>query len=298
MVKNRKLVLRDKLDRLMKSHHPSFFGAAFPILATKSTTGRELYEQVWMRVRSMLKLTSHERSQLWWNNCTIANEIKKMQALKPFVLKHVDAKGQACSICHWSEKCFGCLVQPSDTDATQLRAKLATGTFIACEWDQKYFDSNSDPLSMNWQEHESIIEVQNELNQEVPLQDCMKLFQKGDSIQASCSNCGYESDNEKSLKLQGNPPVLMIQLKRFKVTRYQTLKMQSLITFPLYDFDLGEHVAFKEAGKSYMYDLYGIVNHYGTMSFGHYIGFVKNEHTGEWLKYNDSRVTPITEDQV
>lgn len=74
--------------------------------------------------------------------------------------------------------------------------------------------------------------------------------------------------------------------------------MQSLITFPLYDFDLGEHVAFKEAGKSYMYDLYGIVNHYGTMSFGHYIGFVKNEHTGEWLKYNDSRVTPITEDQV
>ena len=34
------------------------------------------------------------------------------------------------------------------------------------------------------------------------------------------------------------------------------------------------------------------------MSFGHYIGFVKNELTGEWLKYDDARCSTINEDEV
>ena len=32
-----------------------------------------------------------------------------------------------------------------------------------------------------------------------------------------------------------------------------------MITFPLYDFDLSDYVAFKEPGKCYQYDLFGIV---------------------------------------
>merc|ERR1712032_363654 len=34
------------------------------------------------------------------------------------------------------------------------------------------------------------------------------------------------------------------------------------------------------------------------MISGHYIGFVKNEVTGEWLKYDDSNCTPIKEEEV
>ena len=37
----------------------------------------------------------------------------------------------------------------------------------------------------------------------------------------------------------------------------------------------------------YRYDLFGIVNHFGTMTNGHYLSYVKNERTGEWLKYDD-----------
>ena len=34
------------------------------------------------------------------------------------------------------------------------------------------------------------------------------------------------------------------------------------------------------------------------MTGGHYIGVVKNDRTGEWLQYDDSRCTTINEDQV
>jgi len=39
----------------------------FPILATKNTTRRELYEQVWMRVRSQFKHQTYDRQNLWWD---------------------------------------------------------------------------------------------------------------------------------------------------------------------------------------------------------------------------------------
>lgn len=67
MVFNRKLCLRDANESLLKKYEPVLFGTQFPILATKNTSRRELYEQVWMRVRSMLKHTCYDRQNLWWN---------------------------------------------------------------------------------------------------------------------------------------------------------------------------------------------------------------------------------------
>jgi len=70
MIFNRKLCLRDQNERLIKRYEPVLFGTQFPILATRSTSRRDLYEQVWMRVRSQLKLSSYDRKNLWWNNET------------------------------------------------------------------------------------------------------------------------------------------------------------------------------------------------------------------------------------
>lgn len=35
--------------------------------------------------------------------------------------------------------------------------------------------------------------------------------------------------------------------------------MQSMITYPLYDLDMSEHVPFKDPNTCYLYDLYGVV---------------------------------------
>ena len=59
--------------------------------------------------------------------------------------------------------------------------------------------------------------------------------------------------------------------------------MQNMVTYPLYDLDMGASVPFKDESTCYLYDLYGVVNHFGTMSGGHYTATVKNPRTQEWL---------------
>jgi len=44
MIFNRKLCLRNTNERLVKKYEPCLFDMQFPILATESTTRRELYE--------------------------------------------------------------------------------------------------------------------------------------------------------------------------------------------------------------------------------------------------------------
>ena len=67
MIFSRKLCLRDQNESLLKKYEPVLFGTQFPVLATKNTSRRELYEQVWMRVRCLLKHTCYDRQNLWWN---------------------------------------------------------------------------------------------------------------------------------------------------------------------------------------------------------------------------------------
>ena len=52
-------------------------------------------------------------------------------------------------------------------------------------------------------------------------------------------------------------------------------KMSNYIRYPLFGLDMSPHVAFHEPGKCYIYDLYAVVNHYGTMNGGHYTATVK-----------------------
>ena len=44
---------------------------------------------------------------------------------------------------------------------------------------------------------------------------------------------------------------------------------------------------------SMLYDLYGVVNHSGTLSFGHYTAKCFNEPENKWYTYNDSMVSQI-----
>ena len=46
------------------------------------------------------------------------------------------------------------------------------------------------------------------------------------------------------------------------------------------------------------YDLHGVVNHYGTLGFGHYVCFTKNPYDKKWYKYDDQTREEIKEEQV
>lgn len=47
-----------------------------------------------------------------------------------------------------------------------------------------------------------------------------------------------------------------------------------------------------------VYDLHGIVNHYGTLGFGHYVSFVRNYFEQTWYKYEDEERTEVKEEQL
>ena len=46
------------------------------------------------------------------------------------------------------------------------------------------------------------------------------------------------------------------------------------------------------------YDLMGVINHYGSLSFGHYVSMNKNPYDGQWYKYDDQLRIPIPESQI
>jgi ubiquitin C-terminal hydrolase len=81
---------------------------------------------------------------------------------------------------------------------------------------------------------------------------------------------------------------LVIDIKRFNT---HTKKNQILVTFPLEDLDLSKYViGYKK--ESYVYDLYGICNHMGGTTGGHYTAFVKNAEN-KWNHYNDRSVESV-----
>lgn len=51
--------------------------------------------------------------------------------------------------------------------------------------------------------------------------------------------------------------------------------------------------AANKPGQPVIYDLYGVVNHYGTMGGGHYTAYCQNFLNKKWYEFNDSRVSEI-----
>lgn len=47
-----------------------------------------------------------------------------------------------------------------------------------------------------------------------------------------------------------------------------------------------------------MYNLHGIVNHYGTLGFGHYVSYTQNPFDGKWYRYDDLIREQVAEEDL
>ncbi len=94
---------------------------------------------------------------------------------------------------------------------------------------------------------------------------------------------------DKVMRLYKLPQVLLIHLKRFnhKNTRFKNL-------IGVEKIDLKVKLEEFEVIGGIKYELIGVVNHFGSMSFGHYTAYVKKD---EWMKYDDESVYKRCEDQ-
>ena len=107
----------------------------------------------------------------------------------------------------------------------------------------------------------------------------------------------------KVMKIFMPPPVLIIQLKRFRMIGNQWRKLQNLVDFPIRNLDLTAFCSDASFIRETLqieplYNLHGIVNHYGTLGFGHYVSFTRNPFDQKWYRYDDLNREEVQEEEL
>ncbi|KAG6336456.1 hypothetical protein ID866_2627 [Astraeus odoratus] len=148
----------------------------------------------------------------------------------------------------------------------------------------------------------------------ITLSSCLDAFVREEVMEKAeawhCPKCKQLRKATKKLSLSRLPPVLLIHLKRFSVKGPFTDKIETVVDFPLKGLDLTNYMptplppgmvnsvnGVAPSGADdpriqvppYKYDLYGVTNHFGSLSNGHYTAFIASR--GGWLYCDDSRIT-------
>jgi ubiquitin carboxyl-terminal hydrolase 8 len=149
------------------------------------------------------------------------------------------------------------------------------------------------------------------------LDDCLREFVKEEILEKddawNCPQCKVPRRSTKTLTIMRLPIILIIHLKRFTNKGRWRDKLTTTIQFPLRELDLSQYAPALLAPQSqangvsnqraeltppFTYNVYGIVNHYGSLNSGHYTAVVRNAQKETWTLFDDSRVSGIDETQV
>nr|XP_028572996.1 ubiquitin carboxyl-terminal hydrolase 43 isoform X2 [Podarcis muralis] len=149
------------------------------------------------------------------------------------------------------------------------------------------------------------------------LDECFQLYTKEEQLAPDdawrCPHCQVLQQGMVKLSLWTLPDILIIHLKRFRQVGEQRHKLSTLVHFPLRGLDMAPHVAKRNRGSkwgpwkhsalesgqcNFLYDLYAVCNHHGSMQGGHYTAYCRNTLDGHWYSYDDSTVEPVLEDEV
>lgn len=107
-------------------------------------------------------------------------------------------------------------------------------------------------------------------------------------------------DAKKGIIFESFPPVLHLQLKRFEydVNRDAMVKINDRHEFP-FEIDLDEFLdSSADRSSPWVYKLHGVLVHSGDLHGGHYFALIKPDRDTRWLKFDDDRVTPVTDKEV
>ena len=130
-------------------------------------------------------------------------------------------------------------------------------------------------------------------NKSPSLLDCFDLYVKNEILDSDNKvlneKTGNKENMSKNILFWNFPSILVIDIKRFNSLNR---KNQILVDFPLENLNLSNYVVGYNK-DSYIYDLYGVCNHSGSVLGGHYTSFVKNAN-GKWYHFNDTGVSEVT----
>ena len=133
---------------------------------------------------------------------------------------------------------------------------------------------------------ETLIGEEFEHQQSTSLAECLNAFERAEALAPNtwyCPNCKSKPDSAlKQMNLHVLPSLLLIQLKRFEFNSWGgSRKLTRLVTYP-------ETLEINDQS----FELYGVVEHFGSLFSGHYTARVKCD--GKWYNFDDSYVTPVS----
>jgi len=183
--------------------------------------------------------------------------------------------------------------------------------FVTIDWNANNltafanFNAFLDHPSLN----EAVKKHRSAPNRSLTLDQCLENFTQPERLDDDnkwyCSTCKDHVRAEKTMTLWRLPNILVIHLKRFEFRNaLRREKLDTHVDFQLEGLDMNKYCASSKAvkdGKDFVvsvvpatYDLFGVVNHYGRMGFGHYTAYARrwNEHIMEddWKLFDDSVV--------
>ncbi|KAI7792214.1 putative ubiquitin carboxyl-terminal hydrolase 15-like, partial [Triplophysa rosa] len=179
--------------------------------------------------------------------------------------------------------------------------RLSDRCYLSLDWEpdikRKYFN---EAAAEDFDKHESM-DYKPQKKSFFKLKDCIELFTTKEKLGAEdpwyCPTCKQHQQATKKLDLWSLPPILVVHLKRFSYSRYMRDKLDSLVDFPLRDLDMSEFLINPNAGPC-CYDLIAVSNHYGGMGGGHYTAYAKNKDDHKTYNFDDSSVSPASEEQI
>lgn len=156
---HRRFVKKDEVS--FTPFAPQLIASPIVLNIPRKPSGRRLYDEVWSIASTLLRANcKFQRPSLrWWETKNWKQTVKDPNnTFKPFILKTVDKSGYACSRCHWTEKCSGCIVEP--TDSPVFMDNLVENSFLAIEWCNTSLTDNYNQAAHEVVEHSTVFERQ------------------------------------------------------------------------------------------------------------------------------------------
>ncbi|GKV28911.1 hypothetical protein SLEP1_g37898 [Rubroshorea leprosula] len=139
-------------------------------------------------------------------------------------------------------------------------------------------------------------------NEPLSLYTCLEAFLREEPLVPEdmwyCPQCKEQRQASKKLDLWRLPEVLVIHLKRFSYSRSMKHKLETFVNFPIHDLDLRNYVVDKRSSRRQLYELYALINHYGSMGSGHYTAHIKLLDENKWYNFDDNHISLINDEDV
>ena len=132
----------------------------------------------------------------------------------------------------------------------------------------------------------------------VTLMDCFDLNCESEYLEGENAwfneTLGKKQNVHKRLVYWSLPDVMILDIKRFEYSPESDsyVKNQTAIRIPVENVDFSKYVEGYNK-ESYVYDLYGICNHHGDETFGHYTSTVRTANS-KWYNFNDANVKEVS----